>query len=340
MNKIALLFLPMLFCCSALFAQHYSIDEYIDKGTALHDKQKYFEALELYRQALDIDSTSPRANYEMANTYVALEKYERAIYFADKVIAKNTLFVDHAYTIKGTALDLLGKYEDALDVYNKGVKKYPENYLLNYNLALTYYNAKDYVDARIYATNAIGANNSRASSHLLLAQCMYHADKRTQTLQSLYYFLLLEPNSKRSESALALMAKLSGAGVKKEGENQITINISKGSTDDEFADLSLSMMQALKISDTAKVKNEEETFYKDTKSFFSILSELKKKKSPKNIWWDFYTPFFKDLVESGNAEAFCYYIAQSRDKEAITGWLKGHQDKVERLIKWYNDYNK
>jgi len=340
MNKIYLLLLSLTLSCGVVYAQHTGIDELVEKGNQLYDNGKYIEAIGLYQEALALDSTASRPNYEMANTYLALEKYEKALWYIEKVIQKNDKYMDQAYTLKGTAFDMMGQFEAAVQAYTDGVKQFPHDYLLNYNLALTYYNAKDYTDAEHYATAALQANIHHPSSNLILAKCMYHDGKKAQSLLCLYYFLLLEPNSKRAAGAMELMDKLFNEGVRKDSANHITITISGIDGDYGAANLAVSAMRAVKDEEKNKDKSEEQMFYENTESFFKIMGELKNNTKTKDIWWDIYTPFFYSLVNAGQTETYCYYISSSRNKETISSWLKNNKDKVEQLMNWCNNYYK
>jgi len=341
MRKSCLLFLVAIVLSVKLFGQGHSVNELVDKGNALYDKGDYISAAVTYREALAIDSNSARALCELANTSVALEKYEQALACAEKIIQLNDQFLDHAYILKGTALDLLNRYDEAIQAYLEGIKKYPDNHLLQYNVAFTYYNQKQYKDAEYHAIKSIELKPDHASSHLLLGECMYHEGKRTQSLLALYYFLLLENNSKRSPLGLALLHKQEGWGVKKEADDKITVNISPDDKSD-FAttELVLGLSQAMSYDDKNKDKTEVEKLIDITKSFFDIVTETDDKKKKDDIWWNFYLPFFGALNKSGNTETFCYYICVSSKESGAAAWLGGNTQKVGEFAAWYKEYNK
>src|SRR5688572_30561290 len=119
-----------------LFAQNAETETFIRKGISLHDKGDFKGALAQYEKALEIDKKSPLAHYEMASTYFAMKSYDNAIEHADKVLDLKSGNEEEAYVLKGTALDVMGKPEEAIKTYRKGIKQFPQSYLMQYNIAL------------------------------------------------------------------------------------------------------------------------------------------------------------------------------------------------------------
>ncbi len=340
MKRILLAAIPFAFLPATLFAQATTVQTLTDKGNTLFDDGKYIDAIVEYQHALYIDSNAPGPNLEMANTYLALKKYQKAIDYCDKIIRLNTSCVDQAYMDKGSALDMMNELDAAIQTYKEGIKKYPDNYLLLYNAAFTYFRVNKFDEAAYYSARAVSANPKHASSHLMLANSMYQLRKRPQSVMALYYFLLLEPNSKRSVGALQLLNRQRQAGVSKEGENKIAINIPEKDVHDEFGtvDMIHSCVQALKDGDKNKDKTEEQLFYENTELLFKALDETKEKDRSKSVWWETYIPVFHDLLLSENTEAFCYSICAPQNNDLVDKWLTGHKDEVEKFAKWREKY--
>ena len=130
MKKICGLFFLFALIAFRTYAQNPSIQKYIEQGIALHDKGDFDGALDQYKKAVKIEKDDPLLNYEMASTYFAMKNYEKAIEHCDIVILTKSPNSEHAYVIKGSAYDMMGKPKDAIATYKKGVRDYPKNYLL------------------------------------------------------------------------------------------------------------------------------------------------------------------------------------------------------------------
>jgi Tfp pilus assembly protein PilF len=312
----------------------------VSKGIELHDKGDYKGAIEQYKKALKIDKKSPLANYEIASSYFALEEYGKSVDHADAVIDAGTDYVDQAYILKGSALDLMGKSKDAIKTYRKGIKDFPENHLLYYNLAYTLYATKEYKEAEEALVSALKIRPSHASSHLLLGYVMIEENKRVKSILALYNFLLLEPKSKRAGKALEVLNSQLKKGVKRDNEKSTTITISEIDDKDDFsaAELMISLLEASKNLETNEGKSEMDLFASNTKSLFTMLGELKK--DNKGFWWNYYVDFFDQMAKDEHVETLCYYISQSKEDEKVNDWLKTNKSKVDDFSKWYKEYKR
>lgn len=337
MKKHISLSLLFSFLSLGLFAQESVINDFISQGIRLHDKGEYTAAIEMYKKALLLNRRSAQANYETASSYLSLKAYDSCIVYSDKVIGINTDYMDQAYILKGSAQDIQGKPGDAVKTYKKGLQKYKNNHLLYYNLALTSFNLKEYKDTEEALQKALKINPSHASSHFLLALNMIVQEKRVKGILALYNFLLLEPKSKRTASALQTLEEELAKGVKKDGEKSVTITMPAKKGDDEFytAELMLGLLESSKTNEINKNKSAAELFVDNTNSFFTILGELKKDK--KGFWWNFYIDYFYTLATNKHTEAFCYYITQSKDN-IYTEWVKYNMPKLEAFSTWYSGY--
>jgi len=319
----------------SVFGQEDKVKELVSQGTDLHDQGKYGDAIVKYKAALDIDKNSTLANYELSYTYMTIEKYDEAIKFSKKVIEQNTDHLHPAYVVLGSSLDLNGKSKDAIKAYEEGLTKFPNSNMLNYNLALTSFNLHDYDKAEQAAINAIIAKPTHGSSHIILGSLMKAKGERVKALLSFYYFLMLEPNSKRSSNILINLNSMLNESVEKQSGNNINVNIPSSASKDSIfgaAEMMVSLIGASKYTDENKGKTESEFFIETTQSIFSILGELKKNNS--NIWWDLYVTKLYDLVQTNNCETFSYYISQSSDSPDIKNWINKNQDKIQQLKDW------
>lgn len=326
MKKIIGFFYVFMVVCSGVFAQE---NNFITEGIKMHDKGDYEGAIELFKKALQSDKNSIQACYELASSYLAYKDYPNTIKYADKVIARNKDYVDQAYILKGSALDLSGKPLEAISTYKLALKKYSKNQSLYYNLALTYFSLKQYKDADDALLKSLKLNQLHASSHFLLGLSMARQGKRVKSMLALYNFLLLEPKSKRSLTAFqTLQDQWKNAGNKTSTPNK---------EEDEFstATAMLDVLQSSAGNEANKNKSGYIFFAENTNTIFTILGEAKK--DQKGFWWNFYVDYFYTLAGNHHTEALCYYITQSIDK-AYDEWLKDNLKKMEALSEWYTKY--
>lgn len=63
-----------------------TIEELIRKGIEQHDAREFRQAIETYKEALEIDPTSMIATYEMALSYLSMRDYHNASKYSTIVI--------------------------------------------------------------------------------------------------------------------------------------------------------------------------------------------------------------------------------------------------------------
>lgn len=332
------LIIGFLFLSMVMFGQS-QMDSLIHAGVQYHDNGEYKLAIETYKRALEIDPNSAMVNYEIAMTYMYAKEYKKSIAYCDKVIDLDDKYLLQAYIAKGSCLDYQGKTKESIKLLKKGIKKFGDHHLLYYNLAYDYYQNNDYDKAQEALINAINTKPDHASSHLLMGYIMSDLNQKVKSLLCLHYFLFLEPGSERSATAFALLKNQFEGNVTKDADDPTHINImlDPDQMDDEFgaASMMIPMLEASKSLEENEGKSDEEMFIENTKSFFMVLGELKKKKN-KGLWWDFYVPFFYALAESENMDTYCYYISQSSNEKAVE-WLNGNEKRIEEFAKWLED---
>ncbi|MCL1911676.1 MAG: tetratricopeptide repeat protein [Leptospirales bacterium] len=331
MKKIFFILSFVVFALSFSFAQSNDVKDKIDalvkQGIAYHDRGEYDKAIEAYKKALELDSASSWANYEIALTYMYKGDNEKAIEHCDAVLKAGADAMVDAYIVKGSALDNLGKTRESIELFNEAIEKFNQNYLLYYNLAFDYYKIEEFENAEKNLLKALAINPYHQSSHLLLGTIKAYSGQRVQSMMSLYYFLLLEPDTRRSLTAFTLLQKqLTGSGAQKDGVASMT--------DSEFSDVE----KTLPFAASAQDLDDHDIFIRNTESFFSAMGALKQKgKKNNNIYWDFYTTIFYDMAKSAHLETYCCLISQTASSKAGK-WLTANVDKVKQFAEWLNKY--
>ena len=312
-----------------------NLEDLVKEGIVHHDNGDYEKALSSYNSALELDPKSELVHYELALTYMYKGDYKASIKHSEVVIKQDGKFVLPALIAKGSCLDNLGKTKQSIKLFEKSIKKYGEEYLLCFNLAVNYAKMGDNENAEKYLVKGLGNNFNHPSSHYILASIKKQNGEKVPSLLSYYYFLFLEPNSDRSKVALQSILDQMGGNVKKDANKENTININLNADgDDDFmaAELMIAMLEASKHIEENEGKSDEEMFVKNSTSLFMMLGEMKKRKN-KGIFWEDYIPFFYDLAQTDHIEAFCYYILYPQN-EVASQWLENNQEKLDQFDKW------
>lgn len=318
--KICVLLAGWLLLLPAAYGQK-KTESLLNKGIEYHDARQYDKAIEIYEQILRKDSTSAEAMYELSLSLLMKRDYEQAISYCDKLIERDDKYAILAYNTKGSCLNYMGKTDEAIVVYKEGIERYEDFPQLYYNLGLAYFAKKEYKAAEWAFRQTLKSDPKHAGSHLNLARTMAVTDKRIESLLGLYYFLLLEPATDRSEWAFDTLQEL-------------LFNLNESASAYTVADKKL--IELLEENERQIRKNDTafNLLIKDTKAFFLVLDEINEITNPAEASvWDNYISFFKTLSLRGYTEPFCYYISHNLHSESEK-WRKKNEKRLTNFAQW------
>ena len=351
MKKIILiLFLP-LFTIIAFGQNKLEAEKLVDEGIAYHDKGDFEGAISKYDKALELDKDNLLALAEKALSLLSLHKYDDAIIICKKVIEKypNQNSLKNVFVTYGNALDGLKKTDKSIEVYDEGIKIFPEYYLLYFNKGITLSSVKRYDEALLCFQKSVLLNPKHASSNNVIARILYSQDKNIPSLLAFSRFLILEPQSDRAKENLELLQKIIKGNVEQTAKNNITINIDPKILEDTASngkakensfnstELILNIASALDYDKGNSKKPEVEQFIRKFKIVCASIEETKNNNF--GFYWEYYVPYFIELNKKKLIEPFAYIAFASSEKENVSKWLKSHQTEIDKFYLWSENYN-
>jgi tetratricopeptide (TPR) repeat protein len=333
MKKLATIIICFLISAIS-YGQNDQVLDLVGQGVELHRQGSYKEALNKYEEALKIDPESALANYEIAYTYFVMGDHSNSIKHCKLVLEVESDIDYLAYVVMGSSLNMSGDPTKAIETFEKGLAKYPDDNLLNYNHALTCFQQGLLEKSEASAIRAIKARAGHASSHLILAYTMHQLGNRIKAMIPLYFFLYVEPGTDRSYEAYLVLNELVFKGVERKDEMNINLTISSLGDGAEFAtlDMFVSLVAASRFTEEKQSMNDLEFFANFTESFFEMLNL--DKSGATSFWNQFYILFFNDLKSSGHSEAFSYFISQSAFPELVIEWVERNPEALEEFFLW------
>lgn len=162
MNRFFNTFLILSFCSLSLCAQR-TDREYVRKGNKLYKDSLYIKAEENYLKAIDKESGSIEANYNLGNTYIyqqkakeAAEQYKKAITLQELEtrkllndknakegdIQKSKERTSMAYHNLGVLYQGSKDYQNAINAYQQALRNNPADNETRYNMILAMHQLK------------------------------------------------------------------------------------------------------------------------------------------------------------------------------------------------------
>lgn len=303
-----------------------SSDKLIRQGVALHDKGRYKDAIACYEEALKVNPKSMSAVYEMSLSYLHLKDYDKAIRQSTKVIAANfrPLLMD-AYIVKSSALAKQNKINDAITLLNEALEKCGDEYLLHFNLGLSYFNNKNNRMAVQHLRKAIEIDATHASAFLLYAYALNDLEQWVQSFYSFHFFLLLEPNTERSRDAFSEMYDIINAKLD-DGSSKLGLeeSIDRKKLYDQI--------HAKKTGATDNV-SQYNFFVEASKLIFFNVGQMQND-SQSGLLWFFFVPTYEEILGSGHFETYCRYVSVAYFPESLS-WWESNKTQVDNFIEWF-----
>ncbi|SHF08099.1 tetratricopeptide repeat protein [Dysgonomonas macrotermitis] len=327
MRFLLISFFIFISCSLTAYSQP-SSDKLIRKGVSLHDKGRYNDAISYYQQALKANPSSMSATYEMALSYLMLKDYDNALKYSTKVINANfkPLLVD-AYCVKSTALSEMNKLDQSIKLLNEGLERCGDEYLIHYNLGLSYFKMKNLRLSIYHLQKAIEIDTTHPSAFLLYAYVLSDSERWVQSFMAFHFFLLLEPNTDRSKDAFGEMYDI------------ITQKIPNGSpllTPEDGIDRQKLYDQLRNIQPKIDDQRFQYAFFEQaSRQIFFTLGQMQDD-SRKGLLWDFFVPIYSEILESGYFDTYCRYTSVSYFPVSLE-WWNSNTNKVDGFISWFED---
>jgi tetratricopeptide (TPR) repeat protein len=319
----------------------------IKEGIRLHDDKKYDQAIELYLDVLEENPDCALALYELALSYYYKKDYEKTLETAYKLVQFEGNEGILGYGLFANALDDQGKPQDAIKIYQSGIKqlegdpKYTDHLSsLYFNLGVTYSRQKKYNEARQALKKSVETNFQYASPNYLLAEIYYGTKYKIPAFLAAGRFVTMEINTNRTKRAVALVMEiLKPAEKDDEGNINIFLDFNAPKDEGDFGaiDLLVGTLSAVK-SDEDKKKTKQELFADSVSTLIAFLEEdkdLRKTFVGKN-----YIPFMSELKKRGYVKHFAYLILQQNGDQEAEKWLLANGDKSMEFFEWAKNYKR
>jgi len=324
------------------------VKKLVKDGIELHDKGDYDGAIKKYDAALAIDPNDIYANYEKAYSCNLAKRYKDCIdicKFIIKTLPDNSL-MNQVYEVYGNALDDSGNSNEAIKIYNEGLKKFPEYYMLHFNKGVTCMKLEKKDEALSAYNLALRYNGLHPSSNYYTGSLL-QKQNRIPAMLAYMTFLALEPQTERSKKAFDAIDEIIYRNIKKDGNNT-TISISMDMLDqakdkkaeNNFGSVELAFSM-LGTMDNAKgidsiAKTPADKF--DFKLQMLINALANSIKEGKGFYWEHYVPFFIEMKKQGYTQALSNIIYQASGEEKSSKWLEENEKKVNEFYEWLGKY--
>ena len=172
------------------------------------------------------------ANYELAYAYYISEDVENA-YARIKKMKKLKNLTDQYYQLKGSMEDEMGKPDEALATFQKGIKQFPSSGLLYVEMGIMYQKDKNYDQALAMYEKGMTVAPTYPSNYFRAADLLIGSSLPIWGLTYGEMYLLLDPTSARADY---LSSRISDFLIKSTTITDTSANINLGKSFNIYMD--------------------------------------------------------------------------------------------------------
>jgi len=347
--RIFLLIFIFSFSSGILFAQHKEdAGKLVNEGIVLEDSGRSDEAIEKYQQALEMDKNNLQALAEMSYSLLTLKKYDEAVKYCKTAIRTHPgePELKMVYVSYGTAYDGLKKHQKSIDVYDEGIKLFPDYFYLYYNKGITYWEIENLDEALFCFQKSAVLNPNHPGSQNGIGKICMTQNKKIPAIMAYCRLLVLEPESERSAIALENIQKIMSASVKDSGSNHITISVTPEMLDtgnekqkmNNFSAVELNLALASALDYDSSVINKSNVL-KFLRKLDVVCENLKAfEKDNYGFYWDYYAPYYIEMKQKDLTKTCAYIAFASSGDPVVTAWLSIHQSEIGEFFKWATNF--
>lgn len=268
-------------------------------------------------------SDDAATNYKTALKLVNSNKGTEGIPYLEKVIKTQSNYTDAAYSLLGSIYDKSNQPQKAIATYKDGLKAFPQDQNLNFNLGIAYFRDKQYAQAELAAIEAIKIDPKHANSQRLYGLVTFHQNKRANALLAFCNFLLLDPAGDKSDEAITNMQSILKGGVLKAAGAPTRLPPAEAKENAKFN----AIISASVKSGKAKKLTGSTLLEYQLKTIFTQIGQISAAKPNKNFFDTFYADYFYKLAQSGNAPLFVKLIQTKILDPALSTWAGAFEHK-------------
>ncbi len=290
---------------------HESGIEILKKASELVEQEKIDDAVKELQKISPNDSLYNESFVTISYYQMAQEKYEDAIATIDKGLQLDGSHNSRLgfYINKGISYRNLKSYDLAKKTYLEGLKEFPRNYELYYNLAIVQQQLEEPQEVFASLMNTLESSPLHGNTMLFLGNMYRRQNKKAQALLLYNLYLLFSPDEENSFAVLKVANDMVN-GLDGEGDIfPIT------SDDDVFETQNLIIESKLALQKEYEFSSDINIGF--TRQTHAILGLLKEEpfEGTSVFWSQKVIPFFNWIQENGYFDDLSYTTAYAIENE-------------------------
>jgi tetratricopeptide (TPR) repeat protein len=324
-----ILTLLVTFSFSAFFAQENPASKEINEAIKEMDAGNFSQSRVILEGVLQKDSTNYDAWYEYAYSYYMQKDYTKALEIM-QTQTNHAQATDQLWQMIGNSLDIIGKPEEAIAAYAKGLERFPNSGRLYVESGNIYLIQNKIEQAIPYYEKGIEMAPEYPSNYYRLARIYCNSENEIWGIIYGEIFMNLERNSQRTREMSALLYQTYQKAVSYEkGQWQISFAKDASPFTIDF-ETTIGLAAAAYGIETKKPSINVASLTAIRKQMLEILREQDKTKG-----MVLYS-FWQGIDDMNFWDAYNYWIFAQAPNDQFEKWRKSNATDFGYFVKWYN----
>jgi tetratricopeptide (TPR) repeat protein len=311
-----------------------------NEAIKLMDSGKIEESILLLQESQKLDPQNFNYPYEIAYANYLKKDYKKVIDLLEKI--ENLPNINaRLYSLWGNSYDNLGNSKKAIEIYDIGIKRFPDKGLLYLEKGVVFEFEKEYNKAVEAYQKGISVEPNYPSNYYRIANLYLNSDNIVPGLIYGEIFLNLERTTVRTKELSENLYKAYKNSIVFENAKakeinlckQITMNPTQFEKDNKLPLCMIfgkwfiygilnSNIKEFNLQSISKIRIEfiKNYFEKDYKDYPNILFDFQKRMEDNKVF-----------------DAYNHYIFQIGAPDEFNEWLKENQEDYEKFVKWYTE---
>jgi tetratricopeptide (TPR) repeat protein len=307
----------------------------------LMDGGKINESIILLEEAEKLDPEMFDYPYERAYAHYLKEDYKKAIKILEKIKDHKDV-TERLFQLLGNSYDILKNEKKAFEVYDLGLKLFPNSGILYLEKGNVHWNNEDYPKALSFYEKGIEVDPKFPSNYYRAARIYCNS---TEEIWGVIYgeiFMNLERNSQRTAEISKLLYDTYKREIKFTSDSSMTVSFSQhmtipvgGPSDSKGFKIPFQMVYETTL--LMSVFNQKTI---DIHSLSSIRQEFienyfkrEHNKTHPNALFE----YNNKILEAGHFESYSHWILMKGDEDGFNNWLASNKDKWDKFVKWFSE---
>ncbi|MGB3463683.1 MAG: tetratricopeptide repeat protein, partial [Cyclobacteriaceae bacterium] len=334
MLKLLLLAGVLNFSAPGDTVPYYDSREIIRQLPALYQAENYDKIIALTSNIPDGDTLYSSAQLIIMEAYAAQKKYEQSNKIMEKLRHDPGSLTSDFYVEAGNQMVTQTNTDKAIELYKEGLKYFPYNTTLHYNIGYTYNLQGKHDEALAVFQQVTKLDPFYYRAHQMMGNLMSIQGYRTKAMMSYLLSLAIEPDN---NWVLVRLNNLLNDAMREEGTLDLTVK----NKHFEYYDNLLRSRAAFDERYQTKVVFETPVSIQSE----MVINKLKYVEGTDDFWMNFYVPFYVKIAENNLTDAMINFCMQSSKNEAVSDYLVKNINKkdqwvelVSSSIAGYNDF--